>query len=85
MPRAARFKQPHAIPPDRDHIMLLEAMAKSFCQFMPDHLRFTVAMFDAQGRLAGFISNSGKPFAFSQARRRPSLRQQQYRNFKRHI
>jgi hypothetical protein len=84
MPRAGRFQKPHAIPPDREHIMLLEAMAKSFCQFMPEHLRFTIAMFDAQGRMAGFVSNTGRPFAFSQHRRRPSFRQKHRRNFRRH-
>jgi hypothetical protein len=82
MSRKSRFSQPHAIPPDREHIALLEAMAKSFCQYMPEHLRFTIAMFDAQGRIAGYISNSGKPFAFSQQRRRPSFRQNRQRIFR---
>lgn len=62
--------------------MLLEAMAKSFSQLMPDHLRFTVVMFDKDKRMAGFISNSGKPFAFSQFRRRPSFRQNRQRQLK---
>lgn len=79
MPRATRFQKPHAIPPDREHIMLLEAMAKSFTAFMPEHLRFTLVMFDAQQRIAGYISTSGKPFAFAQQRRRPAFRQNRQR------
>lgn len=82
MTRQKRFKKIHAIPPDREHVMLLEAMAKSFSQLMPEHLRFTVVMFDAHARMAGYISNSGKPFGFAPSRRRPSFKQKYQRVFK---
>jgi hypothetical protein len=75
MPRHIRHTKPPAILPGREHIMLMEAMAKTFSALMPEELRFTVAMFDAHGRMAGYISNSGRPFAFSEKRRKPFFRQ----------
>lgn len=57
MPREERLQMEPAMRPHCAHLPLLQALAKTIAQLLPEHMRFTLVTFNREGHLQDYISS----------------------------